>query len=232
MNLSKRVISTILLSILLTTLGFSSKIKPPLCDINIATVKNMSGKFVIELTYDKRCEIVMNYSSDEIILKPKKKGDKVKTNEKLEDNKTTFANNEEKVNNLLSLAKSKIGSRYSYGKTGPDHFDCSGFVYFLFKKAGSPIPRTSREQSESGDKIKREDLQKGDMLFFDTSLKGHVNHSGVYLGNGEFIHSSSGKAYGVTISKLDSGFYLDKFRWGVRKKIKNKIKDKTLGSKK
>jgi sulfane dehydrogenase subunit SoxC len=61
------------------------------------------------------------------------------------------------------------------------------------------------------------DLKKGDMVFFDTHERGHVNHSGVYLGDGRFIHASSGKAMSVTISELDKGFYVDKFRWGIRK---------------
>lgn len=60
-------------------------------------------------------------------------------------------------------------------------------------------------------------VKKGDILFFDTHHRNHVNHSGVYLGDVKFIHSSSGKAYIVTISELDKGFYLDKFRWGIRK---------------
>ena len=102
-------------------------------------------------------------------------------------------------------------------KAGPDHFDCSGFVYYLFKNNNISIPRSSRAQSKSGKKLTRKELKKGDILFFDTAHRKHVNHSGVYLGDGKFIHSSSGKAYGVTISDLDKGFYPDKFRWGVRK---------------
>jgi len=122
-----------------------------------------------------------------------------------------------KVDVLIALAKSKIGDGYIYGKTGPDHFDCSGFVYYLFKESGNPIPRTSLEQSKNGDKLTRKALKKGDMIFFDTHERGHVNHSGVYLGDGKFIHASSGKAMAVTISELDKGFYVDKFRWGIRK---------------
>jgi len=72
-------------------------------------------------------------------------------------------------------------------------------------------------QSETGEKLTRDQIQKGDILFFDTHARGHINHSGIYLGDGKFIHSSSGKAYAVTISTFDKGFYLDKFRWGIRK---------------
>ena len=128
-----------------------------------------------------------------------------------------YAKADIKVDELISLAKSKVGSSYQYAKAGPNHFDCSGFVYYLFKTNNITIPRTSLNQSKDGKKITREEIKKGDILFFDTSNKKHVNHSGVYLGNGKFIHSSSGKAYGVTISNLDKGFYLDKFRWGIRK---------------
>ncbi len=121
------------------------------------------------------------------------------------------------VETLLTRAQSKLGDSYVYAATGPDHFDCSGFVYYLFKESGVTIPRSSLPQSKSGEKLTREEIQRGDILFFDTHERGHVNHSGVYLGNGKFIHSSSGKAYGVTISDLDKGFYKDKFRWGIRK---------------
>ena len=121
------------------------------------------------------------------------------------------------IEKLIEHAKSKIGAAYVYAKAGPDNFDCSGFVYYLFKNIHHPIPRTSKAQSQSGDKLCRNLIKRGDILFFDTSKKGYINHSGVYLGDGKFIHASSGKVYGVTISKLDSGFYKDKFYWGIRK---------------
>jgi cell wall-associated NlpC family hydrolase len=130
-----------------------------------------------------------------------------------ENNSDTYT----KIEKIIILAKSKIGDSYEPAKAGPDHFDCSGFVYYVFKKNGIAIPRSSLTQSQSGDKLKRDELKKGDILFFDTHDRQHINHSGIYLGNGEFIHSSSGKAYAVTISELDRGFYKDKFRWGVRK---------------
>jgi cell wall-associated NlpC family hydrolase len=130
---------------------------------------------------------------------------------------SNMTDNISKVDELISLAKSKLGSSYEPTKAGPDNFDCSRFVYYLFTTNGISIPRTSIDQSESGKKLTRDELEKGDMLFFDTYERNHINHSGVYLGDGKFIHSSSGKAYGVIISDLDKGFYLDKFRWGIRK---------------
>jgi cell wall-associated NlpC family hydrolase len=76
------------------------------------------------------------------------------------------------------------------------------------------------KQSQIGKKLTKKELQVGDLLSFDTSLKGHINHSGIYLGDGKFIHASSGKAKGVTISDLNKGFYVDKFRWGTHIDLK------------
>ena len=132
------------------------------------------------------------------------------------DNNCSLEFNTTKPENIVSIATSKMGSPYRYGKSGPDSFDCSGFVYYVYKKVDKSIPRTSLQQSLAGKKLKRQELQIGDIVVFDTANRGHINHSGIYIGNGNFIHATSGKAFRVTTSKLDSGFYKDKFRWGVR----------------
>lgn len=122
----------------------------------------------------------------------------------------------EHVESLIKIALGHLGKPYVYGKIGPESFDCSGFVYGTHRELGIHLPRTSLNQSQiKAAKISREDLQRGDLVFFDTSGGGVVNHSGIYLGNGEFIHASSGKAYSVTISSLEA-WYKDKFRWGKR----------------
>ncbi len=183
------------------------------CDIKIETVKNSADTYTLVLKHDKNCEIIMDHNVSHISLLSKayeKKTDLVS----VESNNTA---SNSKVEKLITLAKSKLGDSYESAKAGPDHFDCSGFVYYVFKNNAIQIPRSSRTQAESGDKLKRDALKRGDILFFDTHDRKHINHSGIYLGEGKFIHSSSGKAYGVTISKLDTGFYKDKFRWGIRK---------------
>ncbi len=121
------------------------------------------------------------------------------------------------VHRVLTLARSKLGAPYRYGKTGPDSFDCSGFVYYVFNRMKIPLPRTAILQSQTGPKLTYKELRPGDLLFFDTFDRGHIVHSGIYLGEGRFIHATSGNAFRVTISDLDHGFYKDKFRWGVRK---------------
>ena len=120
------------------------------------------------------------------------------------------------IEKIISTAKSKLGSPYHPAHAGPDSFDCSGFVYYVFTTNGIKIPRTSRGQSLISKRLRRDELKRGDIVVFDTAHRGHINHSGIYLGDGKFIHATSGRAYSVTISNLDKGFYKDKFRWGVR----------------
>ena len=168
---------------------------------------------LLVLKQAKNCEIIMDHNESLISLVSKSylKQDAAQRH----DNNSTILLG--KIEKLITLAKSKMGDSYEMAKAGPDHFDCSGFVYYVFKQNGIHIPRTSLLQSQSGEKIARKDLKRGDILFFDTHERKHINHSGIYLGEGKFIHSSSGKAYGVTVSDLETGFYKDKFRWGIHK---------------
>ena len=122
--------------------------------------------------------------------------------------------NSEKV---LSLAYAQVGTPYIYGGSDFHGFDCSGFVSYVYKYAvGKNLPRTSREMAEYTRRLKRDQLIPGDIVFFDTARKGYINHCGIYIGNGRFIHASSGKAYSVTTSNIDRGFYKNRFRWGGR----------------
>jgi len=130
--------------------------------------------------------------------------------------KNNYISKKEIIDKIISTTKDKVGSRYEPGSTGPNSFDCSGFVYYVFKKNGIKIPRVSAKQAEISEKLSRDKLEKGDIVCFDTSNKGHINHVGIYLGDGRFIHSTLVRAYSVTVSNLNKGFYKDKFRWGVR----------------
>ena len=186
---------------------------PAECRMHIDTVKNDATQFTLTISHDEKCEIMMDHNTSKIVLISKEHI----SSSSHQDKESNVGTSESKTDKLISLAKSKLGNSYMPAKAGPDHFDCSGFVYYLFKTNDISIPRSSLTQSKSGKKLTREELKKGDILFFDTANRNHVNHSGVYLGDGKFIHSSSGKAYGVTISDLDKGFYPDKFRWGIRK---------------
>lgn len=97
------------------------------------------------------------------------------------------------------------GVRYKWGGTNPaDGIDCSAFVKIIYGEIGVSLPRTAAEQALVGMPISRlEDLQKGDRLYFWSSSRGKIGHTGVYLGNGYFVHSSSGKGK-VTTDYLGS----------------------------
>ncbi len=120
---------------------------------------------------------------------------------------------------LIDVAKSLLDKPYVYGASGPSRFDCSGFTSYVFKQIGIEIPRTSKSQATIGTSIKKSELQVGDLVFFDTSgvNNGNISHVGIYIGNGNFIHASSGKsAKRVVISSLTEGYYNEKYVKGRR----------------
>lgn len=110
----------------------------------------------------------------------------------------------------IEIAKSYLGGKYVWGATGPDAFDCSGFTQYIYRHAyGKEIPRVSYEQAKFGEKVSRDELQPGDLVFFDTMNKGRVSHVGFYIGNNRFIHAASSKS-GIIESEL-SGYYDRKY---------------------
>jgi len=128
--------------------------------------------------------------------------------------------------NIEKNAKERLGLKYVWGATGPKNFDCSGFTQKVYKIAGITIPRNSRAQAKVGKYIKYEELQKGDMVFFDTNRKktGRVNHVGIYLEDGKFIHASSGNKKVVITSFHKKKYYKNRFLWGrriIQKSLKN-----------
>ena len=198
---------------ILSFLSVSALLFAASCEIEIQSVQNSADTYTLVLKHNTQCEILMDHNTSHISL-VSKIADENASVIKADENISTSNDTVEKI---ITLAKSKMGDSYEPAKAGPDHFDCSGFVYYVFRKNGIKIPRTSLQQSKSAKKLSRKEIKRGDILSFDTHDRKHINHSGIYLGEGKFIHSSSGKAYGVTISDLDKGFYKDKFRWGVRK---------------
>ena len=111
---------------------------------------------------------------------------------------------------LINFAKSFLGTRYVYGGSSPKGFDCSGFVSYVFSNFGFSLPRTADEQANVGDTVTRDSLEKGDLVFFKTLGSSIINHVGIYIGDGQFIHASSG-AGKVIISPLNEGYYLSHY---------------------
>ena len=104
-----------------------------------------------------------------------------------------------------AIAQSLAGSPYRYGGATPRGFDCSGLVYYAYRKAGVSVPRTTREQYKRSERISLSEIHRGDLLFFKLSSRG-VSHVGIYTGNGRFIHApSSGKR--VSYAKLSNPYW-------------------------
>ncbi len=122
------------------------------------------------------------------------------------------------IRNLELRAKSFLGVPYVWGATGPNKFDCSGFTQWVYRDIGINIPRVSRDQARVGQFVTFNNLQAGDMIFFDTHKKrtGRVSHVGIYLGNGNFIHASSAGKKVVIYNFNEKPFYKQRFLWGRR----------------
>jgi lipoprotein Spr len=118
---------------------------------------------------------------------------------------------------LIDFAKSMLGIPYRYATSNPKvGFDCSGFVSYVFSNFGFKVPRSSREFSTTGKETSLENAKVGDVLIFtgSNSRVRRIGHVGIIYSIDEdgikFIHASSGKAHGVTITNFD-GHYKARF---------------------
>lgn len=116
-----------------------------------------------------------------------------------------------KSSRVLASLTNKLGSTYVYGDTGSAGYDCSGLVYAIYKnELNINVPRTSSAQSQFGKQVSKDQLQRGDLVFFATTGTGNVSHVGVYIGNDEFIHAASGQGK-VVKNKLTEKYYTQNF---------------------
>ena len=106
----------------------------------------------------------------------------------------------------VAVAKEMLGVRYRYGGEDPRHgFDCSGLVYYSYRRAGLSVPRVAGEQYMHTQPVYRDALRPGDLVFFRTGRR-LVSHVGIYIGRGRFIHApSSGQR--VSIDSLDEPYW-------------------------
>ena len=123
----------------------------------------------------------------------------------------TPVNEDGKVKTVLQKALALLGTPYRWGGTDPNKgFDCSGLVGYVFRNAlGIELPRVSRDMARNGQLVTdRAKLAAGDLVFF--GRKGRVNHVGIYLGDGRFVHAPS-RGKDVTVSELDTGYWSGRF---------------------
>jgi cell wall-associated NlpC family hydrolase len=107
------------------------------------------------------------------------------------------------IDRTIELSKKFMGLPYTWGGTSSFGYDCSGFTQMLCRRRGITMPRDAGPQANwSGvASIDKKDLQKGDLLFFGPSA-AKITHTGMYIGNGEFIHATTNQQPIIQISKL------------------------------
>jgi cell wall-associated NlpC family hydrolase len=126
-----------------------------------------------------------------------------------------------KAQEILINAMSLTGIKYKYGGTSPETgFDCSGFVRYVFSQAANlTLPPTARAISQIGKTVQKDELQPGDLVFFNT-LKSAFSHVGIYVGDNKFIHSPrAGGA--VRIENMQTGYWAKRFNGAQRVEQEN-----------
>ncbi len=106
---------------------------------------------------------------------------------------------------ILQTAYQYLGVPYRWGGTSPNGMDCSAYVQRCFASVGIRLPRTAREQINCGMPVSIAQLQPADRVYFQNK-SGRITHTGIYIGDGYFIHSSSSRK-GVAVSRLDEPMY-------------------------
>lgn len=118
---------------------------------------------------------------------------------------------------IVEYAKKYLGCRYVYGGSGPSTFDCSGFTMYVYKHFGINLSHSAVAQAKNGVYVSKSNLQPGDLVFFkDYQTMNGIGHCGIYIGDGNFIHASSGTGYCVKISTLLSGSYNTRYETARR----------------
>lgn len=149
------------------------------------------------------------------------RGEVVREEDK-EENKVNNTQNDKleqtsKGSQIVEYAKKYLGCKYVYGASGPSTFDCSGFTMYVLKNFGVTLSHSATAQSKVGTYVAKENLQLGDLVFFTDYETGNgIGHCGIYIGDGNFIHASSGTGYCVKISTLTSGSYLKRYNTARR----------------
>ena len=121
-----------------------------------------------------------------------------------------------KVQAVIDLAHKQLGKPYVWGAEGPNSFDCSGLIYYVYKNAaGITLPRTSSAQYSAGVAVSRSNLKAGDLIFSSTDGTGNITHVAIYVGDGQMIHAPRN---GKNVEKVSiSNSYWNKAYVGARR---------------
>ncbi|MFD1926820.1 C40 family peptidase [Sporosarcina siberiensis] len=108
---------------------------------------------------------------------------------------------------VIELSHALLDTPYKWAGVTADGFDCSGFIYYVYKEAGLDVKRFDTIALHANS-INVEEPVPGDLLFFENTYRSGISHAGIYIGDGQFIHAGSKK---VEISSIKSGYWKDKF---------------------
>lgn len=111
---------------------------------------------------------------------------------------------------VVGIARQYLGAPYRWGGTSPSGFDCSGYVWFVFRNAGRPVPRDLYGQWQSGAPVPYADLQPGDLVFFSNTYMPGLSHNGIYLGGGFFINAQTERT-GVRITSMAEEYWASRY---------------------
>jgi cell wall-associated NlpC family hydrolase len=112
---------------------------------------------------------------------------------------------------VVRVAQKYKGARYTWGGASPKGFDCSGFTWYVYKKAtGMDITRGVEEQWQFGRSVGRGEWQAGDIVFFENTFERGLSHVGIYMSGDKFIHAENEQT-GVVISSLESDYYSEHY---------------------
>jgi cell wall-associated NlpC family hydrolase len=132
----------------------------------------------------------------------------IATNQNSDDTDSNWKAGYNSNHPAIRFALGWLGTPYLYGGESRNGIDCSSLVQKSFASCGVKLPRVSRDQAKVGRAVSPENLQPGDRLYFSASGT-HVDHTGIYMGNGLFVHASGG-AHRVTVSRLT-----DRRNWNI-----------------
>ncbi|OWK99232.1 C40 family peptidase [Chryseobacterium manosquense] len=125
-----------------------------------------------------------------------------------------------KIDDLLAEAQTYLGTPYRYGGMTRNGIDCSAFVLSVFGSVtGMNLPRVAASQAQEGEKIEKDQLQKGDLVFFSHQGRGRISHVGIVEevspeGDVKFIHAATSR--GVMISSLNDSYWGPRYRFAKR----------------
>ena len=111
---------------------------------------------------------------------------------------------------IVDEALKHVGKTYTYGASGPNAFDCSGFSSYVYRQVGYSLPHSSNTQGTMGSYVSKDLLSPGDLVFFSNRSDRSINHVGIYIGNNNFVHAAT-TSKGVRVDSLTSNYYVNHY---------------------